>query len=95
MSGVYAVEVNIQGDHTYAGQWLPGVANVGCRPTVNASIKAILEVHLLDFDADLYGRRIDVRFREKVREEQKFDSIDLLKEQIHRDVNTARDYFFR
>ena len=95
MSGVYAVEVNIQGSDANADQWLPGVANVGCRPTVNASIKAILEVHLLDFDADLYGRRIDVRFRKKVREEQKFDSIDLLKQQIHRDVNTARDYFFR
>jgi riboflavin kinase/FMN adenylyltransferase len=52
-------------------------------------------VHLLDFDDDLYGRRIDVRFRKKVREEQKFDSIDLLKEQIHRDVNTAREYFSR
>ena len=99
MSGVYAVEVNIQSDSSdtahCAEQWLPGVANVGCRPTVNESIKAILEVHLLDFDADLYGQRINVRFREKIREEQKFETLDLLKTQIHCDVNTARDYFSR
>ena len=95
MSGVYAVEVNIQGHEVYADQWLPAVANVGCRPTVDASIKAILEVHLLDFNADIYGQRIDVRFRKKIREEQKFESLDLLKTQIHRDINTARDYFLR
>ena len=99
MSGVYAVEVNIQSDSSdtahCAEQWLPGVANVGCRPTVNESIKASLEVHLLDFDADLYGQRINVRFREKIREEQKFETLDLLKKQIHCDVNTARDYFSR
>ena len=95
MSGVYAVEVNIRGEGLYAEQWLPAVANVGCRPTVNASIKAILEVHLLNFDADLYGRRIEVRFREKIREEQKFESLDLLKTQIHRDITTASEYFSR
>lgn len=91
MSGVYAVEVNIRSDQDQ--RWLPGVANVGCRPTVDDSIKAILEVHLLDFKGELYGKRITVRFREKIRDEQKFLSLDLLKEQIHRDVNTAKAYF--
>ena len=90
MSGVYAVEVAIDGDDRHC---LPGVANVGCRPTVNDSIKAILEVHLLDFDRVIYGKRIEVRFRQKIRDEIKFDSLDLLKSQIHRDVSTARNYF--
>lgn len=90
MSGVYAVEVQIQ---SADAPWLPGVANVGCRPTVNDSIKAILEVHLLDFSGDLYGKRISVRFRHKIREEQKFASLELLKEQIHRDVGTAKEFF--
>ena len=90
MSGVYAVEVAIDNDHQ---NWLPGVANVGCRPTIDDSIKAILEVHLIDFDRDIYGRRIEVRFRQKIRDEKKFDSLDLLKAQIHRDVSTARNYF--
>lgn len=96
MSGVYAVEVQIQSAgniKSAEAPWLPGVANVGCRPTVNDSIKAILEVHLLDFSGDLYGKRISVRFRNKIREEQKFASLDLLKEQIHRDVDTARTFF--
>lgn len=91
MSGVYAVEVNIRSDRDQ--RWLPGVANVGCRPTVNDSIKALLEVHLLDFQGDLYGKRITVRFRKKIRDEQKFLSLELLKQQIHRDVNTASDFF--
>ena len=90
MSGVYAVEVAIDG---YDRHWLPGVANVGCRPTVNDSIKAILEVHLLDFDRVIYGKRIEVRFRQKIRDEIKFDSLESLKAQIHRDVSTARNYF--
>ncbi len=96
MSGVYAVQVQIDNGHELAvgeQDWLPAVANVGCRPTVNESIKAILEVHLLDFSADLYGKRITVRFRNKIREEQKFDSLDLLKTQIHSDIDTARRYF--
>ena len=90
MSGVYAVEVAIDGDDQHC---LPGVANVGCRPTVDDSIKAILEVHLLDFDRDIYGKRIEVKFRQKIREEKKFDSLELLKAQIHRDVSTARNHF--
>ena len=90
MSGVYAVEVVIDGDDQHC---LPGVANVGCRPTVDDSIKAILEVHLLDFDRDIYGKRIEVKFRQKIRDEKKFDSLELLKAQIHRDVSTARNHF--
>lgn len=89
MSGVYAAEVLISGE----ALWRSAVANVGTRPTVDDSIKAILEVHLLDFSGDLYGKRIQVRFRHKIREEQKFDSIDTLKTRIHDDLENARRWF--
>ena len=88
LSGVFAVEV--------VGPGLaraPGIANVGTRPTVDDGIRAILEVHLLDRDADLYGRHIDVTFLHKIREEKKFDSLDDLKEAITRDVDNTRAWF--
>ena len=88
LSGVYAVEV------TGAGlDKAQGVANVGTRPTVNDSIKANLEVHLLDINQDLYGRRIEVVFKHKLRDEKKFESVDELKENIARDVKNARLWF--
>jgi riboflavin kinase/FMN adenylyltransferase len=88
LSGVYAVEV------TGAGlEKARGVANVGTRPTVNDSIKANLEVHLLDLSQDLYGQRIEVVFKHKLREEKKFESVDELKENIARDVKNARLWF--
>jgi riboflavin kinase/FMN adenylyltransferase len=87
LSGVYAVEVLI------AQQRFFGVANVGTRPTVDDSLKAILEVHIMDFSEDIYGRQIEVIFRHKIRDEQKFASIDKLKLQIHQDIATGRDFF--
>jgi riboflavin kinase/FMN adenylyltransferase len=88
LSGVYAVEV------TGAGlEKAKGVANVGTRPTVNDSIKANLEVHLLDLNQDLYGQRIEVVFKHKLREEMKFESVDELKENIAKDVKNARLWF--
>ena len=83
--GVYVVEVRIAGED----QWRPAVANTGNRPTVGGE-EARLEVHLLDFDRDLYGQLIDVRFRSFVRAEQKFESFDALKNQIMRDADSAR-----
>ena len=88
LSGVYIVEVD-----GLAATPLPGVANVGTRPTVDESIRANLEVHLLDFDRDIYGKTIGVTFREKVREEHKFNSLDELKQQIHRDIARGREFF--
>lgn len=87
LSGVFAVDVAI------GGEYLHGVANIGTRPTVDDSLKAILEVHLLDFNCTIYGKQIEVIFREKIRDEQKFASIDELKEQIHKDFVTGRHYF--
>ena len=83
--GVYVVEVRIDGEEI----WRPAVANTGSRPTVDGD-EARLEVHLLDFDRDLYGQLIDVRFRSFIRAEQKFDSFDALKQQIMRDADGAR-----
>lgn len=89
MSGVYATEARVQGEQT----WWPAVANVGTRPTINDRTKAILEVHMLGYDGKLYGRRITVRFRHKIRDEQKFDSIDDLKTQIYKDIDYAKQWF--
>ena len=90
MSGVYAVEAIIEGDK---GNVIEGVANVGTRPTVNDGLEARLEVHLLDFDANIYGRHLDVVFRKKLRDEKKFSSLDALKTAIHNDITDARVYF--
>ena len=88
LSGVYAVQVT-GGGLTEAR----GVANVGVRPTVNDSIKANLEVHLLDREVELYGQHIEVTFRSKLRDEQKFASLDELKENIARDIENTRAWF--
>ena len=88
VSGVFLVEVD-----GVATKALPGVANVGIRPTLNDSIRANLEVHILNFSGDLYGRRIGVTFLEKVREEQKFASVELLIEQIQKDIARAHRFF--
>lgn len=87
VKGVYAVEVTGLGDKPF-----PGVANIGTRPTV-AGIRQQLEVHLLDVAMDLYGHHIDVVLRKKIRNEQRFASLDELKAQIAKDVVTAREFF--
>ncbi|MDC9589897.1 bifunctional riboflavin kinase/FAD synthetase [Xenorhabdus sp. XENO-10] len=89
VKGVYAVEVHGLGDNP-----LPGVANIGNRPTV-AGQGQQLEVHLIDTQMDLYGRHIDVVLRKKLRNEQRFASLDALKQQIANDVIAARNYLLR
>ncbi len=84
ISGVFAVLVT----HPNFGV-LNGVANIGTRPTVNG-VENRLEVHLFDFDKDVYGDELEVAFVEKIRSEQKFDSFDLLKQQIERDAVKAK-----
>lgn len=88
LQGVFAVRVTLPD-----GGLGNGVANVGVRPTIGDNIKPILEVHLLDFNASLYGELITVEFVHKLREEQKFASIDLLKAQIYADIEDAKAYF--
>jgi riboflavin kinase/FMN adenylyltransferase len=87
VSGVYAVKM-----HGVSSQPLRGVANVGVRPTVDGT-RSLLEVHLFDFDQDIYKRQVKVEFCEKLRDEKRFESLDLLIEQIWRDARDAREYF--
>ncbi|CAM3843628.1 bifunctional riboflavin kinase/FAD synthetase [Xenorhabdus thuongxuanensis] len=89
VKGVYAVEVHGLGDTP-----LPGVANIGNRPTV-AGLGLQLEVHLIDTQMDLYGHHIDVVLRKKLRNEQRFASLDALKQQIANDVVVARNYLLQ
>ena len=87
VDGVFAVEMCGIDDRPIAG-----VANVGTRPTVDGS-RALLEVHLFDFDRDIYGRHVQVSFLKKLRPERKFDSFELLKQQIELDAEQARAFF--
>ncbi|MCK5648001.1 MAG: bifunctional riboflavin kinase/FAD synthetase [Gammaproteobacteria bacterium] len=73
-------------------QGINGIANIGYRPTVDGK-KGLLEVHLFDFDGDLYGKLAHVDFLHKIRDEMKFDSFEILKEQILKDVVEAKAYF--
>ncbi len=82
--GVYVVETFGVGDGPVAG-----VANVGIRPTVEGT-RTLLEVHLLDFDGDIYGRQVSVEFLHKLRDERRFASFDELKARIDQDIGEAR-----
>lgn len=71
----------------------PAVSNVGVRPTVEQTDTANLETHILDFDGDLYGKTVTVRFYQKGREEMTFDTVDELKAAVDADCARARAYF--
>lgn len=83
--GVYAVQMTGVEDYP-----VNGVANIGTRPTV-CGTRTLLEVHLFDFNKDIYGAHIEVVFVEKIRDEKRFESFDALKQQIQRDAQQARD----
>ncbi|MEA9392808.1 bifunctional riboflavin kinase/FAD synthetase [Acerihabitans sp. TG2] len=87
INGVYAVEVNGLGP-----QPIEGVANIGTRPTV-AGLRQRVEVHLLDVAMDIYGCHIEVVVRAKLRNEQRFASLDELKRQITNDAVAGREFF--
>lgn len=87
-NGVYAVEVK------RGTERLRGVVNIGVRPTIkNASGERVLEVHLFDFDQDIYGEDLEIIFGRFLRKEQKFASLDELRAQITRDADEARKVF--
>ena len=90
LSGIFVVEVEGLGPAP-----LPGVASLGVRPTVKERGRPTLEVHLFDFDGRIYGKRITVRFLQKLREEQKFTDLDSLVTQMRLDATAAREYFLR
>lgn len=72
---------------------LHGVANVGTRPTVDGNAKVILEVHLFDFNKEIYGHYVEVYFKHKIRDEIRFESVEQLKSQIEQDVIAAKAFF--
>lgn len=84
-AGVYGVRVKID------EQWRIGAANIGTRPTVDPSrTSPLLEVHVLDFEGDLYGHELEVEFLFHVRPEQKFSGVEALKDQLAQDVQSIR-----
>jgi len=83
IAGVYAVKCLV------AGKSFNGIANMGIRPTVDGS-KPVLEIHIFNFSETIYGQRLTVEFKNKLRDEKKFDNIDLLKEQILQDISQAK-----
>ena len=83
LTGVYAVKLD----------GLHAVANLGVRPTIAGVPKLSLEVHVLDFNGDLYDKHVHVEFLHKIRDEMKFDGLDALKAQIAKDVEVARSFF--
>lgn len=94
--GVYTVRVRAtDGSELAAGRReVDGVANVGFRPTVEGEgAQPLLEVNLFDFSGDLYGRELAVEFCHKLRDEEKFDSLEILKAQIAQDIRDARAWF--
>jgi riboflavin kinase/FMN adenylyltransferase len=87
LTGIYAARV-----HGVGTSSRPAVASLGVRPTITASGRAVLEVHLFDFTADLYGAHMRVEFLHKIRDEEKYSDLDALKAQIERDCEAARMY---
>ncbi len=83
LTGVYAVKLD----------GLNGVANLGVRPTIDSVKKLSLEVHIINFNRNLYGKHVHVEFLHKIRDELKFDNLDALKAQIVADVEVAKEFF--
>ena len=87
--GVYSVAVAFADDPSH--KIMAGVANIGMRPTIGGE-GVRLEVHLLDADIDCYDRRLNVFFLDFIRPEKAFDTIEILRQQIERDITTARKF---
>ncbi|HCI91454.1 MAG TPA: bifunctional riboflavin kinase/FAD synthetase [Verrucomicrobiales bacterium] len=85
-NGVWAVNCVIGDGETHLG-----AANLGVRPSIDGSDKKrLLEVHLIDFEGDIYGQDMEVTFLQLIRNEQKFESLDALKDQITKDVSFCK-----
>ena len=84
IKGVYAVECYLN------DQIIQGIANMGVRPTIGGS-SPVLEIHLFEFDKDIYSERLIVKFIKKIRDEKKFDNLDMLKLQIQEDILIAKN----
>ncbi len=82
--GVYIAMVYVD------GKWHEGMANIGIRPTIDAE-NVTIEVHLFDFNKDIYGKRISIAFLSRIRDEMRFNSLSELKVQLDRDALTAKE----
>lgn len=87
LQGVFVVEM-----FGLSREPVSGAANVGTRPTLNGT-RCLLEVHLLDFNEDIYGRYVQVEFLHKLRDEVRYDSLDELKDAIAKDCEQTREFF--
>lgn len=87
LRGVFAAEVRLK-EVVYSS-----VVNIGYRPTIDSVSKALIEVHILDFDLQIYGEELEITFVQKVRDEKKFDGLEALKLQIKNDVEATRSIF--
>jgi len=85
--GVYATASLVD------GVWRKSITNIGVRPTFGKDLEPSIESYIFDFDGDLYGDVLRVRFLHRIRDERKFNGIDELKEQIERDTHRALNYF--
>jgi len=89
LGGIFAVEIAGISERS-----LKGVASLGVRPTVKDNGVPLLEVHVFDFDREIYGRHVRVKFVHKLRDEEKYSDVDSLTQQISLDVEKAKEYFF-
>ena len=92
LQGIFAVEV-ISRASSKLPKVMQGVASLGVRPTTHNSNKLILEVHLFDFDQEIYGQHLQVNFLHKLRDEKKYADLETLIEQIKQDIINAKNYF--
>ncbi len=88
LTGVFAATVS-----GIDKRFLPGAASLGVRPTLGAGLRPVLEVHLFDFDREIYGSHVTVHLLHKLRDEARYDSFEALTAQIARDVQCTQDYF--
>lgn len=86
-NGVYLVKVK------YNEKIYFGISNCGIKPTVSSKNEYLVEVHIFDFDKDIYGENIEVEFLKMIRKEKKFNSISELQQQIENDIKTAKKMF--
>ena len=88
-NGVYACRAAVEEDGEW--RWWPAATNVGVRPTFVTGRGVLVEAYLLDFDGDLYDRELRLAFLHRLRGERRFDTVEALVEQMHRDVREARE----
>lgn len=87
-NGVYAVKVDVQGRKCF------GMLNIGCRPTLNNGENVSIEVHIIDWNSEIYGEKIKVGFVKKIRDEQPFDNLLQLESQLKKDAEYVRFLFY-